>query len=87
MKLTTAMRLARRKFDNSVQPDLHHAALADLGANTVSSKTAKTPLPTGLLPTLPSSRPSALVPATFHNVVRTTWAKALAMICLVKTAA
>ena len=87
MKLTTAMRLARRKLNSSFQPDLPHTALADLGANIVSSKTAKTPSPIGLLPMLPSSHPLALVPAIFHNVVKTTWVKALAMICLVKTAA
>lgn len=87
MKLMTAMRLVKRKSDNSFHPYIHYAASADLGAHTVSSKTAKTLLPTGLPPTLPLSHPSARALATFPNVARTTWARALATISPVRIAA
>ena len=84
MKLMTAMKLAKRKSHTYY---LQHTSFAEFGANIVSSRTAKTLLPIGSPPMLPLSHRSALGLATFPNVVKITWVKALATTSLVRTAA
>ena len=83
-----AMRPARRKSDTDHSYLItSEIALTDPGSNTVSFKIARTPLPTGLPPTLPSSRLSALALVTFPSVVRITWVKVSVTTSLARTAA